>query len=83
MKLPSIDNMLALIKEVKLLEDKNYSIEMVAKFMNMEIIGEIKLPETPEIEEKPEIRNLETDKEVEKYFDELDNYEMQECCCAA
>lgn len=83
MKLPSIDNMLALIKEVKLLEDKNYSIEMVAKFMNMEIIGEIKLPETPEVEEKPEIRNLETDKEVEKYFDELDNYEMQECFCAA
>lgn len=83
MKLPSIDNMLALIKEVKLLEDKNYSIEMVAKFMNMEIIGEIKLPETPEVEEKPEIRNLETDKEVEKYFDELDNYEMGECFCAA
>ena len=83
MKLPSIDNMLALIKEVKLLEDKNYSIEMVAKFMNIEIIGEIKLPETPEVEEKPEIRNLETDKEVEKYFDELDNYEMQECFCAA
>ena len=83
MKLPSIDNMLALIKEVKLLEDKNYNIEMVAKFMNMEIIGEIKLPETPEVEEKPEIRNLETDKEVEKYFDELDNYEMQECFCEA
>jgi SpoVK/Ycf46/Vps4 family AAA+-type ATPase len=83
MKLPSIDNMLALIKEVKLLEDKKYNIEMVAKFMNMEIIGEIKLPETPEVEEKPEIRNLETNEEVEKYFDELDNYEMQECFCAA
>lgn len=81
MKLPSIDNMLALIKEVKLLEDKNYSIEMVAKFMNMEIIGEIKLPETPEVEKKETIRHSEPT--VEEYFDTLDNYEMQECFCAA
>lgn len=81
MKLPSIDNMLALIKEVKLLEDKNYNIEMVAKFMNMEIIGEIKLPETPEVEEKETIRHSEPT--IEEYFDTLDNYEMQECFCAA
>ena len=81
MKLPSIDNMLALIKEIKLLEDKDYNIEMVAKFMNMEIIGEIKLPETPEVEEKENIRQSEPT--IEEYFDRLDNYEMQECFCAA
>lgn len=81
MKLPSIDNMLALIKEVKLLEDKDYSIEMVAKFMNIEIIGEIKLPETPEVEEKENTRQSEPT--IKEYFDKLDDYEMQECFCAA
>ena len=83
MKLPSIDNMLALIKEVKLLENEGYTVEMVAKFMNIEIIGETKLPETPKVEEKSEIRNLEIDEEVEEYFNELDNYEDKPCCCAA
>lgn len=78
MKLPSIDNMLALIKEVKLLENEEYTIEMVAKFMNMEIVGEIKLPETPKVEEQQEIRNLETDEEVKAYFDKLDEYDNQE-----
>ena len=36
-KLPSIDNMLALIKEVKLLEDSKLTITDIAKFMNIEI----------------------------------------------
>lgn len=50
MKLPSIDNMLALIKEVKLLEDSDLAIVDIAKFMNMEILP-IKESETVKTEE--------------------------------
>lgn len=83
MKLPSIDNMLALIKEVKLLENEDYTVEMVAKFMNIEIIGEIKLSETTEVKEKSDIRSLKTDEEVSEFFDEMDLNDSEPCCCAA
>ena len=81
MKLPSIDNMLALIKEVKLLENEEYTVEMVAKFMNMEIIGETKLPETPKEETKSEIPSIKEDAD----FDFENDFKWMdcECCCAA
>jgi len=80
MKLPSIDNMLALIKEVKLLENEEYTVEMVAKFMNMEIIGETKLPETPKEETKSETLSIE---DADFDFENDLKWEDCECCCAA
>lgn len=82
MKLPSIDNMLALIKEVKLLENEEYTVEMVAKFMNMEIIGETKLPETPK-EKLTEESKVETPSIEEFDFEKDLNWEVKSCCCAA
>jgi len=85
MKLPSIDNMLALIKEVKLLENEEYTVEMVAKFMNMEIIGETKLSETPKEKEVENLIQSELETLITESFDfEKDlNWEVEPCCCAA
>lgn len=75
MKLPSIDNMLALIKEVKLLEETELTINDIAKFMNMEIF--------PNKEsEKPEVKSVEPE-EIISLEDDLRCECDCECCCAA
>lgn len=63
LKLPSIDNMLALIKEVKLLEDTDLSIANVAKFMNMEITN----TETPS---EPKTVNSDTESKKTKILED-------------
>lgn len=81
MKLPSIDNMLALIKEVKLLENEEYAVEMVAKFMNIEIIGETKLPETPKEKKVENLVQSELKKPITESFDFEKDLEWEDCKC--
>lgn len=82
-KLPSIDNMLALIKEIKLLEESELTITDIAKFMNMEINTSSKKEESkPESIQETAIKNDNPVLEDQSDWDWIKEME-DECCCAA